>query len=348
MTNPRQLIIGLSIAALAIFLTFRNIPVDELLESFQKANYIYLFPVAVIILISYTVRVYRWRVLVDQIKPVSANQLFPPMMIGFLGNMLPMRAGEIFRAYLLKKKTNIPFAGSLATIMVERMFDVLMLNILFTWILIFYSDLFDSNTLWLGFVPSEIAFNFGCLNGVILCFLIALIYFIVHKTSFILRITNQITAPFPISWQKKCQHLLETFSQGLVVIKNSKALLKVGLYSLLDWVLLTFSAYPMYLAFDLNNKTIESMLVLAVMVPIFMTLLPTPGFVGSVQAGVFVALHKIMGEDEAVAAAYGMVGWAWGLSLQILVGLYFLFREHISWRTLMKLEKEGEDDLEKL
>ncbi len=90
------------------------------------------------------------------------------------------------------------------------------------------------------------------------------------------------------------------------------------------------------------------MLVLAVMVPIFMTLLPTPGFVGSVQAGVFVALHKIMGEDEAVAAAYGMVGWAWGLTVQILVGLYFLFREHISWRTLMKLEREGEDDLDKL
>ena len=90
------------------------------------------------------------------------------------------------------------------------------------------------------------------------------------------------------------------------------------------------------------------MVVLAVMVPIFMTLLPTPGFVGSVQAGSFVALHKIMGEDAATAAAYGMVSWALGLTVQILAGLYFLFREHISWRVLLKLEKGSEADLRKL
>jgi len=348
LTNPRQFTIGLSVAILAIFFTFRNVPSDELLKAFLKAEYIYLFPVALILFTSYIVRVYRWRVLVALIKPTSASDLFPPMMIGFLGNMLPMRAGEIFRAYLLKKKTNIPFAGSLATIAVERMFDVLMLNLLFTWILIFHSNLFNSEATWLGLDPSEIALNFGILNGLILCFMLTLIYFLVFKTIIVLNVIGKLTSPFPTSWQKKCQHLLETFALGLVVIKNKKALLKVGLYSLLDWVLLTFSAYPMYLAFDLTNKSIESMLVLAVMVPIFMTLLPTPGFVGSVQAGVFVALHKIMGEDPAVAAAYGLVGWAWGLTIQILTGLYFLFREHISWQTLMKLEKGSEEDLGKL
>jgi glycosyltransferase 2 family protein len=348
LNNPRQLIIGMTVATLAIFFTFKNIPIDDILESFQKANYIYLFPVALIMGISYVIRVYRWRVLVIPLKPVSASQLFPPLMISFLGNMLPMRAGEIFRAYLLKEKANIPFAASLATIMVERMFDVLMLNILFTVILIFYSDLFDSDTLWLGFAPSDIAFNFGCLNGLILCILVTFIYLIVEKKTLILKISNKITTPFSISWKKKCQHILETFSQGLAVIKNRKALLQVGIYTLLDWILLTFSAYPMYMAFNLNNKTIESMLVLAVIVPIFMTLLPTPGFMGSVQAGVFVALHNIMGESEAVAAAYGMVGWSWNLTVQILAGLYFLFREHISLRTLIKLEKKSEDDLNEL
>ncbi len=348
LTNPRQLIIGLSVAALAIFFTFRNVPADELLESLRKGDYVYLFPVALIVLISYTVRVYRWHVLVAHIKPVPVGQLFPPMMIGFLGNMLPMRAGEIFRAYLLKKKTNIPFTGSLATIMIERMFDILILNILFTWILVFDSDLFNSSTTWAGLVPSNIAFSFGCLSGGILCLLLTIIYLMVYKTNLLLRAVEKIATPFPVSWWEKCKHLLEMFAQGLAVIKNGKALLKVSLYSLLDWILIIFSAYPLYLAFDLNNKTIESMLVLAVMVPIFMTLLPTPGFVGSVQAGIFVALHKIMGEDAAVVAAYGMVSWAWGLTIQILAGLYFLFREHISWRILLKLEKGSEVDLRKL
>jgi glycosyltransferase 2 family protein len=343
LSDLRQFTIGLSVAAVTIFLIFKNVPVDELLTSFQNVEYKYLFLTALIVLLSYLVRVFRWQVLVSHIQPVTVGQLLPPMMISLLGTMLPMRAGEVLRAYLLKKKTNIPFTGSIATILVERMFDILMLNLLFTWVLVFYSELFNSETTWLGLSPSTIAFNFGCLSGATFCCLLIVVYFLAYKTSPLIKIIERVASPFPANWWKNCERLLQTFAQSLTVIKHKNALLKLSLYSLLDWTLLIFAAYPMYLAFDLNNKTLESMLVLAVMVPIFMTLLPTPGFVGSVQAGVFVALHKIMGEDAVLATAYGMVGWAWGLAIQLVVGFFFLFREHISLKTLLKLEKENEE-----
>jgi glycosyltransferase 2 family protein len=342
LTNPRQLIIGLCIATLSIFLTFRNISANEILAAFQQAEYIYLFPITLLLLLGYVIRVFRWCALVNHIKPVSIGQLFPPMMIGFLGNMLPMRAGEIFRAYLLKKKISIPFAGSLATIIMERMFDIIMLNIVFTWVLVVHPHLFNSNTTWFGYTLSDIAFNFGCLSGASLCFLLTTIYFMIYKANALVDISKKLTSIFPVTWRNKFIHLLKSFTQGLTVINDWRALFKAGLYSLLDWTCMITSSYYMYLAFNLNNKSIESLLLLAVIVPIFMTLLPTPGFVGSVQAGVFVALHTIMGEDPAVVAAYGMVAWAWGLIIQILMGFYFLFRENISWRTLLKIEKEGD------
>ena len=330
----------MGIAILAIFFTFKNVPGNELINSFQKIEYLYLFPAALIILASYVVRVYRWHVLVTHIKIVPVSLLFPPMMIGFLGNMLPMRAGEIFRAYLLKKKTNIPFTKTVATVMIERMFDVLMLNILFTWVLVFYSDQFGSGKIWLGLAAKDIAYSFGLLSGFTFFLLLILIYFITYRTKILFRLIEKLGAPFP-GLTNKFNHWIESFAHGLSSIGDKKVLIKVGLYSLLDWTLIVFAAYPLYLAFDLNNKTIESMLVLAVTVPVFMTLLPTPSFIGSVQAGVFVALHKIMGEDAAVAAAYGMVGWAWTVIIQVIFGLYFLFREHISWRTLLKIGKES-------
>jgi len=331
----------MGVAILAIFFTFKNVPANELTTSFKKIEYLYLFPAALIILASYVVRVYRWHVLVTPIKIVPISLLSSPMMIGLLGNMLPMRAGEIFRAYLLNKKTNIPFTKCLATVIIERMFDVLMLNILFTWVLVFYSDRFGSGTIWLGLAPKDIAYSFGFLSGFTLFLLLILIYLITYRTKTLLRLIEKLGAPFPSSLTNKLNHWVEAFAQGLSSIGDKKVLLKVGLYSLLDWTLLVFAAYPLYLAFDLNNKTIESMLVLAVTVPVFMTLLPTPSFIGSVQAGVFVALHKIMGEDAAVAAAYGMVGWALTIIIQVTLGLYFIFREHISWRTLLKFEKES-------
>ena len=329
------------VAILAIFFTFKNVPANEIFTSFKKIEYLYLFPTALIVLVSYVVRVYRWHLLVTPIKTVPISLLFPPMMIGLLGNLLPMRAGEIFRAYLLNKKTNIPFTKCLATIMVERMFDVLMLNILFTWVLVFYSDRFGSGTIWLGLAPKDIAYSFGFLSGITLFVLLIAIYLITYRTKVLLSLIEKLGAPFPSILTDKFNHWVEAFAQGLSSIGDKKVLIKVGFYSLLDWILLIFAAYPLYLAFDLNHKTIESMLVLAVTVPVFMTLLPTPSFIGSVQAGVFVALHKIMGEDAAVAAAYGMVGWAWSLIIQVMLGLYFLFREHISWRTLLKIGKES-------
>jgi len=227
----------------------------------------------------------------------------------------------------------------------ERMFDVIILNVLFTWVLVAHSHLFSSNTTWFGYVPSNIAFNFGCLSGASLCFLLTVIYFITYKTNEVVDVFEKLASTFSVSWRNKFRHFLSSSIQGFAVIKDWKSLFKASLYALLDWTCMIFSSYYMYLAFDLNNKSIESLLLLAVIVPIFMTLLPTPGFVGSVQAGVFVALHTIMGEDPAVAGAFGMVVWAWGLTIQILMGLYFLFRENISWRTLLKIGKEGAEDL---
>ena len=211
MNNLRQFIIGLGVAALAIFFTFKNIPINEISNSFQKVEYIFLFPAALIILISYIVRVYRWHVLVAHIKPIPVGQLFPPMMIGLLGNLLPMRAGEIFRAYLLKKKTNIPFTLSLSTIMIERMFDILMLNIFFIWILIFHSDLFGIDANRLGFAPKDIAYNFGLISGTTLFLMFTLIYFIAHQTNKLSMLIEKIGTPFPGKWADKCKNLLESF-----------------------------------------------------------------------------------------------------------------------------------------
>jgi hypothetical protein len=83
------------------------------------------------------------------------------------------------------------------------------------------------------------------------------------------------------------------------------------------------------------------MLVLVV-VPIAMTLLPTPGFVGSAQAGMFIALYKIMEEDAVIAAAYGVISWACNIMIQALVGLFFLLQGHISLPTLLKFQTARE------
>ena len=97
--------------------------------------------------------------------------------------------------------------------------------------------------------------------------------------------------------------------------------------------------YPFYYVFDLETKTLGSVLILTVMVCILITVLPTPAFLGSYNAGVLIALHEIMGEAEVTAVSFGMVVWAASFIVIFVGGFYFIFNDHISVASLMKAEE---------
>ena len=84
--------------------------------------------------------------------------------------------------------------------------------------------------------------------------------------------------------------------------------------------------YPLYYACDLNVKTVESLVVLTVMVRIVITIVPTPAFLGSFNAGVFIALHEIMGEVEINADAFGMVAWITYVFVVLVMGFFYVTR----------------------
>ena len=97
--------------------------------------------------------------------------------------------------------------------------------------------------------------------------------------------------------------------------------------------------YPFYYVFDLETKTLGSVLILTVMVCILITVLPTPAFLGSYNAGVLIALHEIMGEAEVTAVSFGIVVWAASFMVIVVGGFYFIFSDHISMASLMKAEE---------
>ena len=165
MKQFRQLIIGLGIAGAAVYFTLRNVSIKELMDSFKTIQYVYLLPAILLIISTYAVRAYRWQILVSPMKKVKLSAMLPPLMIGFMGNILPARAGEVLRAYLLGKQENIPFTGAIATIVVERLFDLLMLLLLFAWVLIFHADVFNSGSSWGGISIHSMATKFGMLGG---------------------------------------------------------------------------------------------------------------------------------------------------------------------------------------
>ncbi len=87
---------------------------------------------------------------------------------------------------------------------------------------------------------------------------------------------------------------------------------------------------------------ISSLVILCLTVAIFITLFPSPGFLGSFQAAHVVALHEIFGISKAVAVSYGIVSWLIIMGFTVIVGAIFAFKDHISFGEISaKSEQAG-------
>jgi uncharacterized protein (TIRG00374 family) len=262
-----------------------------------------------------------------------------------MGNILPARAGEVVRAYLLSKKHEISFAGAVASIIVERLFDIFMLLLLFAWIFIGHADIISPDLEIKGVSVQGLASKFGMISATLLVLLIVFIYLLLTQKEKMLKLIHFCTRPLPEKWKGKIEYLVDEFILGFQVAKNMGALMKITWYSLLVWGAITLSYYPMYWAYDLQDKSLQSVVLVTVMVAILITVLPTPAFLGSFNAAVLIALHDVMNESELIAVSFGMVTWALSFGVIFVSGVYFILHDHLSVKKLVEVEGSDIEDL---
>lgn len=334
----RQLIIGLAVACGALYYTLRGVPLGDLWGSFAGVRYVYLLPATALIVLSYWVHACRWRLLLLPLKKVPVAGLYAPMMVGNMGNLLPARAGELLRAYLFGKKYNVPFSGALATILVLRLFDLVLLLLLVAFTFIAYAGAFDSPVGDSGLTFGDLALQFGRATALLLGAILIFAYFLLRHGAATRAWIGRVTKPLPVRWREKIGFLIEEFLSGFRALKTFTLFSQVGGLSLLELAVNVFSFYPLYWAYELENKSLESLLVLAVVLSLILIVLPAPAFLGSFQAGVMIALNQLFGEDKVTAASFGMVAWGLNFLVVVLAGLYFIFHEHLSLRQVVKTD----------
>jgi uncharacterized protein (TIRG00374 family) len=266
------------------------------------------------------------------------------MMVGFMGNILPARAGEIIRAYLLGKKENITFSASFATIFVERLMDMMLFLILLVGVLFFSSDIFpraadgtDHRLLgymikfgWISFIGSVGIFSFSVL--------------LQYKNDLAIKIVIFCIKPLPEKWKEKIIGMVHSFTDGLKILKDVRGVITSLSLSFLVWGSMVLTYYPINIALGIENDLpmLTSALVIALTIGIFISLFPSPGFLGSFQLACVIALHEIFGIPKAIAASYGIVAWLVGMGFIIVVGLIFVVKDNISFAELTADKKQTE------
>ena len=124
MRRTAQLLIGILISLFFLYLIVPGLHLPEVWRTMGQANYWWIIPGVSVYLVGLWARTWRWHFMLRHLKPVPLASLFPVVCIGYFGNnVYPFRAGEVIRAYVLWRREEIPISSSLATVIIERIFD---------------------------------------------------------------------------------------------------------------------------------------------------------------------------------------------------------------------------------
>src|SRR5512142_1240718 len=128
-----QFWLGVLISVVFIWLALRGLQLNQFWGVVQSADYWWVIPGVAVYFVAVWARAWRWHYLLRPIKNIPTRTVFPITTIGYMGNNIyPARAGEVLRAVILKRREGVSVSASLATIIVERIFDgVVMLSFVF-------------------------------------------------------------------------------------------------------------------------------------------------------------------------------------------------------------------------
>jgi len=268
------------------------------------------------------------------LKETHLSNLFSTTIIGFMVNsLIPGRLGEIVRPYLLGQKEGISKTAAFATIIVERIFDLVTLLVLFSLYLMLapahsYLSSEESTTM------SRIEWS-GIISAIAAAALIALLLLWHLKTHLFLKLAEKLSSFLPSRFSQGLMRGISSFAQGLAVLRGKGLLLRVGAYSFVHWLTVSFGLWLILLAFKIR-------------VPFYLTFfillfaatgaaIPTPAGVGAFHKAVQIVLVNFLAIDNDLAVGTSIVMHAVTFAPATLLGIVLVWKEGLTIRKIKEL-----------
>lgn len=314
-----QFWLGVLISAVFLWWALRGLKLAEVWVDIRTANYWWLIPSVLTYFVALWARTWRWDYMLRPLKRIPLSRLFPVVVIGYMGNNIyPFRAGEVLRSYVLRRRERVSMSASLATVIVERVFDGLVMLV------------FVFAALPLAPLPSEeirsvvVVASAAFFGALILFFAIAAVP---HR---FLTLTEWLSHRFlPERLRQPVIDFAERFMVGLESLRNFRNVLMIFVSSITVWLLETVKYWFVMHAFDFEVSFFALMLMNGI-VNLATTLPSAPGYIGTFD-GPGIAVLVLYGVESAIATAYTLVLHA-ALWLPVtLLGVIYMLREGLGW-----------------
>jgi glycosyltransferase 2 family protein len=329
-----SLLAGIAISVISLYFAFKNVPFNQLIKILASFRYGWVLPSVAAVCVSMVIRVLRWQMILGTDRRVKFWAAFHPLVIGFFINcILPGRVGEVARPLILKQNSHVPFSEGLATVVVERFFDMVILI-----------GLLLGTLAWVKIDPNiDIPVGAYHLNretlvhlasGMSLMGVALLIGFFLLMWNATRCIILRIIISWPqflFQWWPTLSTLIadrfslplaaaiKRFSAGLTSLQRPLRLAGCLGLSLLLWLIIVFSYHVLVRGIPGLSLSFIETTVMMVIVCFFIALPSVPGYWGLWEAaGIFgLSLFGIPGDQ---ASAYTLVSHVVQLFPVILIG----------------------------
>ena len=267
--------------------------------------------------VNLAIRAFRWQYLLDPLGKVGFGSAFRATAVGFAAStVLPARAGEVIRPYFLARHENMSAAGAFATIIHERLLDVItVLALLATYIFVFDTDLSLAKPVAVGWLKGiGVIAAAGALGTLVILFILA------GDPARLGRAIERLARVVP-SFAGMLAQIAEKFARGLRAIRLPKRLFVALLWSLPLWLSIAVGIWAVAVAFQLAVPFTGSFLIVALLV--LGVAVPTPGAIGGFHAAFRYGATAFFGAPDDAAVGAAIVLHVLSIGPALLLGLYY-------------------------
>ncbi|MEO8076482.1 MAG: lysylphosphatidylglycerol synthase transmembrane domain-containing protein [Acidobacteriota bacterium] len=296
-----------------------------------------LLGIAVIVTaLTYAVRAWRWQSLLAPIGTTRFVNAFSTTVIGFAANsLLPARAGEVIRPYLLARREHLNASSAFATIVLERLLDLATVLLLFAGFVL---------TLGPGVIsgdPAQLARvkGGGLVAAAAALGAIGVLFALAGHPERLGRAALRIERVLPARLATMVAGFVETFAQGLAVMRDPARLFAALALSFPMWMSIAAGIWLTSRAFHIIFPYPASFLVMTILV--VGVAAPTPGAIGAFHAAYIFAVTTFFGVSPDRAGAAALLLHAISFVPVTILGVIFMAREGLTLSSARKLAGEN-------
>ena len=327
--------LGFAISLGFLYFAFRGQDLGEIRAALGDLDYAYLLPALALYFAGVWVRAVRWSVLLRPVVALQARRCFPIVVVGYMANnVLPLRTGELVRAYVLGRRHGVRKTSALATIAIERLFDGLTM---------------------LGFIlgaatvvslTTELR-SLAIVAFVLFAGLLIGLFVLTLGGNFRDRLLQLVLGPLPTPVADRIERMTESFLGGLGVLQRKSDLAVVAATSVLAWGCEAAMYWMVARGFGgaLNDQLGVAATMLTTGVANLATLIPSsPGYVGPFESGVVLVVNGALDLPRSLALSYAIVVHATLFFPITLLGVLEWWRWHLSLGQVRQVEgAEGDE-----